>query len=79
MTAFGDGFLCIAGEVVRLNPPAVATASGAVARPVDLAPLAAAGLITPGSRRSFQCIYRNLAPQGSGFNLSDGLSLTFCP
>ena len=33
----------------------------------------------PGERRSFQLWYRDPAAGGSGFNLSNGVTVTFCP
>lgn len=41
----------------------------------DLAP----GEFLPGSNWQFQCWFRDGAGGGSGSNLSDGLSVTFCP
>jgi hypothetical protein len=35
--------------------------------------------ITAGSTWSFQFFYRDVAAGGAGFNLSNGLSATFCP
>ena len=37
------------------------------------------GPITAGQQWNFQFWYRNPAAGGAGFNLSDGLSVTFCP
>jgi hypothetical protein len=77
-TVFGNGFRCVTGSVVRLNPPVPATPSGTTSRAVNLATAPAAGNITPGATRYFQCWYRNPAAGGAGFNLSDGLGATFC-
>jgi hypothetical protein len=39
-----------------------------------------AGRIGAGQTWNFQCLYRNVGgPCGSGFNLSNGLSVTFAP
>lgn len=70
----GDGFLCVTGGVVRMNPPLVADASGNGSR---LVPIAANG-ITAGSLLNFQYWYRDTASPGT-FNLSDGLAVSFCP
>ncbi len=77
-TAFGDGFRCVTGSTFRLNPPIVATPTGTSMRAIDLASPPAFGNITAGSTVYFQCWYRNPAANGAGFNLSDGLSATFC-
>jgi len=85
-TPFGDGFLCIGGGDIglfRLFPPRRADDSGRLARTLDLtAPPAGSGdgRITAGSSWNFQLWYRDpLGVGGSGFNLSDGLAVTFCP
>ncbi|MCY2961257.1 MAG: DNRLRE domain-containing protein [Planctomycetota bacterium] len=77
-TPFGNGFRCVSGSVVRLNPPLPASPSGSTSRAVDLATAPAAGILVPGATIAFQCWYRNPGAGGAGFNLSDGLSVTFC-
>ena len=82
---FGDGLRCVgAGSLgtFRLNPPQAMDGQGASARLVDFtAPPASIGpgAILPGSTWKFQHWYRDPAAGGAGFNLSDGLSATFCP
>ena len=46
---------------------------------VDYASLTGPGQISAGSTWNFQFWYRDPAGGGAGFNLSDGLQLTFCP
>ena len=70
---FGDGFRCVGGLLVRIGPPGVAS-SGVALRMLDLTALP----IVPGTT-NFQCWYRDPAAAQSGFNLSDGLSVTFLP
>jgi len=77
-SVFGNGFRCATGTVARLNPPVPASPAGTTSRVVNLAVPPAAGSISPGATRYFQCWYRNPAGGGAGFNLSDGLSATFC-
>lgn len=77
-TVFGDGFRCVTGSTFRLNPPLTATPTGTSSRAIDLTGPPAFGNITAGSTVHFQCWYRNPAAGGTGFNLSDGLSATFC-
>ncbi|MFT4541881.1 MAG: hypothetical protein ACI841_002242 [Planctomycetota bacterium] len=82
MNVFGDGFLCVSSGFFRLNPPIAASVQGGYARVLDLAaaPMnAGAGAITPGSTWNFQLWYRDPVGGGAGFNLSDGLSTTWCP
>jgi hypothetical protein len=75
---FGNGFRCAGGATVRLNPPLAASPTGTSSRTVDLASPPVVGNIAHGSTVHFQCWYRNPAGGGAGFNLSDGLSVTFC-
>ncbi len=71
---FGDGLRCAGGSVQRLGvrvPNAAGEASWGPG-------LATAGGWAPGDTRRFQTWYRDPAgPCGSGFNLSNGLELTF--
>ena len=70
---FGNGFRCVSGLIVRLNPPGPAT-NNTANRALDLA----AQGIGVGSV-FFQYWYRD--PQGGGalFNLSDGVEVVFVP
>ncbi len=76
---FGDGWRCVGGQLFRL--PTVATdASGNASLTVDFDdPPVEAGRILPGSSWNFQFWYRDPAAGGTGFNLSDGMTATFCP
>lgn len=73
---FGNGYRCVSGGVLRegivaANAAGVAQlAFDASASPLPLA---------PGVQRHFQFWYRNTAAGGAGFNLSDGLTVRFCP
>lgn len=75
---FGDGLRCVGGgQPVHRLP--VELASGNVlhhALDFDAAP--SLGRILPGTTWHFQAWYRDPAAGGSGFNLSDGLTVTFC-
>ncbi len=75
----GDGRVCAGGALFRF-PPSLASGAGILSWPVDLAnPPSAAGQIGVGSTWYFQAWYRDPGgPGGSGHNLSDGLSATFC-
>ncbi len=83
MAPFGDGFRCVGGTTSRLNPPVMTDGFGDVTRQVDFnAPPAnaGAGQITPGSTWNFQFWFRDpMGPGATGFNLTDGLSVIFCP
>ena len=73
---FGDGQRCVGGSTTRISPPLFLDQAGAAERPLDLATLP---MITAGSSWNFQFWYRDPGgPGGTGFNLSDGLSVTFC-
>ncbi|MFT5052630.1 MAG: hypothetical protein ACI8QZ_004066 [Chlamydiales bacterium] len=78
--AFGDGFRCVGGMTRRLNPAINTGANGVAIRALDLtAPGVGAAPINPGEVLSFQFWFRDpMGPGGSGFNLSDGLAITFC-
>jgi len=73
---FGDGWRCVGGTTVRLWPPIIATGTE-FNRSIDFNSAQAASL-TVGSSFNFQCWFRDpMVPLGSGFNLSDGLEVTF--
>jgi FG-GAP repeat/FG-GAP-like repeat len=75
---FGNGMRCVGGsEVYRLG---LAVAVGGVAQlDVDYDHTYGNGKIQPGQTWKFQHWFRDPAAGGAGFNLSNGLSLTFCP
>lgn len=75
---FGNGYRCVSGSVFRLGVQS-ASAGGVMTRLLDIPNLPAPGAVTPGVTKKFQCWYRNPAAGGAGFNLSNGLSATFCP
>ncbi|MFT5050270.1 MAG: hypothetical protein ACI8QZ_001671 [Chlamydiales bacterium] len=85
-TPFGDGFRCVgAGGIgtFRLYPIAHSDPTGSIARPIDFpaSPTGAGtGQITGGSTWHFQLWFRDpTGPGGTGFNLTDSLTVTFCP
>lgn len=75
---FGNGYRCVGGPVTRTGVT-VASSSGLAARSLNYGSLPATGTITVGSTWNFQFWYRNPAAGGAGFNLSDGISIHFCP
>jgi hypothetical protein len=75
---FGDGYRCVGGSVVRMSVSTV-DPSGMASRPFDTMALVQGAPLSAGDVRNFQFWYRNQLPGGSGFNLSDGLHVTFCP
>lgn len=76
-SAFGNGWRCVGGSVLRL-PTMTANLFGDASLVFDAA-AAPAGVIAPGTTRRFQYWYRNPAGGGAGFNLSNALSVFFCP
>ena len=80
-TPFGDGFRCVNGSVVvRLSPALAFDGGGEVLRPLDFttAPLSSGpGGVSAGSTWYMQLWYRDPGAASTGFNLSDGLALTF--
>lgn len=76
-TVFGNGFRCVGGSVFRLGVQQ-ASPTGVMTRAINFPSLVGPGAINAGSTKKFQCWYRNPAAGGAGFNLSNGLSATFC-
>jgi hypothetical protein len=79
---FADGYLCISPfypGLHRAGPAALLDANGTTNRQLDLQALPAGGPILGGSTWNFQFWYRDLAAGGSGSNLTDAMSVTFCP
>jgi len=84
---FGDGLICIAGmsKIFRLPPAFNAGPEGTVTggpgyvalTQTPLVPVP--GGIQAGDTWNFQAYYRDLAGCGSGFNTSNGVSVTFVP
>jgi hypothetical protein len=73
--AVGDGFLCIAGDFIRL-PVVQVGGAGAASLSLDLS---APGLgFLAGQTRSFQFWYRD-SVGAAGYNFSDAIEMTFCP
>ena len=76
---FGDGTLCITGLLVRLTDPFTADSTGAAQLGLDFGDLPPNADIQAGSAWNFQYWHRDpQSPGGSGYNLSDGLAVTFC-
>ena len=75
---FGDGFRCVGGQLFRFTPVQM-DSSGTALFPVDLtSPPQPAGLVLADSTWNFQYWYRDPSGGPAGYNLSDGLSITFC-
>ena len=73
---FGNGFRCVGGAVSRF-PVQQTNEFGDMSRLMNLN--AMPQLVTSGSTWRFQFWYRDNAGGGAGYNLSDGLAVTFCP
>jgi len=76
-TPFGDGLRCAGGGVRRLQVRfADSTGSSSMTIPIGAASLAQAG-----DQHYFQCWYRDpvTSPCGAGFNLTNGLAVTWLP
>ncbi len=72
---FGNGVRCVGGSQRRLGVHA--TAGGGLQQQLDFT-LAPANGIAAGTTWNFQLWYQDPAGGGAGFNLSDGLNVTFC-
>lgn len=76
---FGGGFLCAGPNISRLLPASLADGSGHNEQQLDFDdPPSPQAQIFPGTTWHFQYWYRD-AQAAELFNLSDGLSATFCP
>ena len=84
-TPFGDGIRCVTSGgqgLFRLNPGQAVSSFGDLVRPLDLTTAPAGsgpGQISAGETWYFQFWYRDVAAGNAGFNLSDALSVVFCP
>ncbi len=76
-TPFGDGLRCAGGGVVRLAVVAADAGGASQAGPG----LGAAGGATPGALLRYQLWYRDPlgTPCGTGFNLTNGVEITWLP
>lgn len=77
-TPWGNGQLCVDGQLFRLLPAVPFNSSGAAQRALNLATVPG-NQITPFSTWRFQCKYRDVAAGGALFNATDALRVTFCP
>lgn len=75
---FGNGLLCTGGSVLRLSARR-ADASGTSSLPLDLAAGPHTQQLVPGSRWSFQQLYRDPAGGGARFNTTNGLNVLVYP
>jgi len=74
----GNGFRCVGGPALLRLP--VETAQGSVlTHALDNGAPPALGRIVPGSTWHFQAWFRDPQAGGAGFDLSDGLTVTFVP
>ncbi len=76
---FGNGVLCLGGQIQRLLPVQFSSPSGVLASALDVTQGPWPTLIHPGTTWNFQGWFRDPAAGGAGFNFSDGLSVTFLP
>jgi hypothetical protein len=75
---FGNGWLCTTGSIIRL-PIVITSIFGTAFYPLNLTAPPVAGTITAGNSYHFQYWFRDVPAGGSLFNLTDGLSVPFCP
>lgn len=77
---FGNGLRCVDGTpIYRLPIQIVDPAFNNVALTLDFTSPPVAGVITAGSTWRFQFWHRDTPAGGAGFNVSDALSVDFCP
>jgi glucose/arabinose dehydrogenase len=79
---FGNGTRCVGGppgQIFRLFPILTSTPGGTFTRGLNISGLPTGGEIDPGTTWKFQAWFRDPSGGGAGFDLSDGLSVTFAP
>jgi hypothetical protein len=76
---FGNGTRCVDLPIQRLPVVSIANDGRASYALDNTTPPTATGQITPGSTWHFQFWFRDPLAGGSNYNLSDGLSVPFCP
>lgn len=74
---FGNGLLCLAPPLGR-TPAQTSTLAGLATFKFNPLGPVSGGVISAGTRWNFQLYYRD-SGVAAGFNLSDGLTLRFCP
>jgi len=72
---FGDGFRCVGGGQPLFRLPVELASGNLLSHELDFTSGSAAGRLLPGTTWHFQAWYRDV---GAGYNLSDGLTATFC-
>ncbi len=77
-TPVGDGFMCIASNHIRFGAITI-DGTGSANFPLDLQNLPGSGQVFAGETWNGQFWYRDAAGGPAKHNLSDALSLVFCP
>jgi len=75
---FGEGLRCVSTPILRVGPPVFFNGAGNASKQLDMNATALSG-IQSADTRYFQLWYRDSAGGPWGYNLSDGLEITFCP
>jgi hypothetical protein len=75
---FGEGVRCVSTPILRIPSLVFFDGSGNTSKQLDMNANALSG-IQPADNRYFQLWYRDPLGGLSGFNLSNGLEITFCP
>ena len=72
------GIRCVSAPIIRVGPPVFFGGAGLASKHLDINATALSS-IQPADTRYFQLWYRDTAGGPAGFNLSNGLEITFCP
>ena len=75
---FGEGIRCVSTPIIRVGPPVFFNGAGTTSKQLDMNATALSN-IQPADTRYFQLWYRDTQGGPFGFNLSNGLEITFCP
>ncbi|MCK6570194.1 FG-GAP-like repeat-containing protein [Myxococcota bacterium] len=76
---FGNGFRCVGLPLKRVQPGQTSSAGGVLSQAFDVTQNPWSTLIQAGATWNFQGWFRDPAAGGAGFNLTDGLAVTFLP
>jgi hypothetical protein len=76
-TPFGDGILCVAGQIQRVPPPRMTDAEGRLFARLLLHAPPLSNVASPGATTRFQFWFRDPAGGPAGVNLSNGLTIAW--
>ena len=76
--AVAEAAAAVGGLDVLFNCAGYVASGNVLSHQLDFSAAPSAGRLMPGTQWHFQAWYRDPAAGGAGYNLTDGLSVTFC-